>query len=322
MKKILLVMSLVVALFLSGCGKENNANKSGDVINNLGNQTQESGKELIDDNSQIDSDVEKYKLSDNYYISGERLYMDECLLKFEQYYEDKNVTYKDKGKIESDGIDINITYKLLEPNSGDMMNYDVRINDEKVEYSDSTGAFGDYMLDYMWLIDLDENDQYKEIVIKRVYGLDSKINIYRLTKNGMKLLFDVDNDWDELLKIGDKWIFTQYFCISFGISDGILMGYYIYEDGEFKYVDRFATGEKINDENGEFPKEFQKIKFGVGGESYLGSYKDGNLSCVFNIISRNDNGNYTIKLTEDGKCDDSIVPAGTVLEDVEIMVSW
>lgn len=318
MKKILLVMSLIATLFLSGCGKENNLNKSGDVINNLSNQTQESGKELIDDNLQIDSDVEKYKLSDNYCISGERLYMDECLLKFVQYYEDKNVTYKDKGKIESDGIDINITYKLLEPNSGDMTNYDVRINDEKVEYSDSEGAFGEYMLDYMWLIDLDENDQYKEIVIKRVYGLDSKINIYRLTKNGMKLLFDVDNDWDELLKIGDKWIFTQYF-LSY---DGILMGYYIYEDGEFKYVDRFATGEKINDENGEFPKEFQKIEFGVGGESYLGSYKGGNLSCVFNIIARNDKGNYTIRLTENGKCDDSIVSAGTVLEDVEIMVSW
>ena len=339
MKKMLLVMSLISVLFLAGCSWKNNVNSgnvinnsdgqmqgsgeeltnadnSGEPIENSGDQTQGSGNELIED-LKSDPDQEKYKLSDSYYVSGESIYAKDYLFEFSSPWKDGKDIYEQKRTVESDGtsIDLNITYEFSNTDPNDT-GYDLIINGEKIEFY-NTGA-----VDHMWLIDLDETDQYKEIVIERVYGLESQIKIYRLTKNGIKLVFDVDNDWDELLKVKNKWIFTRYY--EFDIK--ILMGYYLYEDGEFKYVDRLATGEKKCDENGVFPKGFQEIEFGVGGDASWGEYKGINFSGVFNILSRNADGSYDIRLTKpcysNNEEQKEIFPAGTVLEGVMLLYSW
>lgn len=346
MKKMLLVMSLISVLFLAGCSWKNNVNSgnvinnsdgqmqgsgeeltnadnSGEPIENSSDQTQGSGNELIED-LKSDPDQEKYKLSDSYYVSGESIYEKDYLFKFAppeiDNEADRKEIYEYKRTVESDGtnIDLNIVYERSNTYPYTDLCYDVRINGKNIEFGGPTSGGGDYM----WLIDLDEADQYKEIAILRVWGLESQIKIYRLTKYEIRLLFDVYNDWNTLLKVKNKWIFTEYYD-----SDiEILMGYYLYEDGGFKYIDRLATGEKITDENGVFPKGFQEIEFGVGGETSFGEYKGINFYGVFNILSRNADGSYNIRLTKpcysDPEEQKEIFPAGTVLEDVRLLYSW
>lgn len=64
---------------------------------------------------------------------------------------------------------------------------------------------------------------------------------------------------------------NQYICGFKEIIDGVspvpVLGYYLYEDGEFKYIDRFLNGEKIIDENGNLNQNFQDQVFTVWVET-------------------------------------------------------
>ena len=135
MKKILLVISLIAVLFLTGCSKKNNVNNSGDVINNSGNQTQGSGNEVIE-NLKNDLDQEKYKLSDSYYISGETFDEKDCLIDFQDLETKK--TNNSNYDIESDGMQFNITCEL-----GENSEYIFKINGEKIECDEL--KFSDYL---------------------------------------------------------------------------------------------------------------------------------------------------------------------------------
>ena len=80
MKKILLVISVVSVLFLAGCGA-NHDNDADNIIDNRETQVQASGDSIGND-SKPNSDTEKYKLANDYYISGEKLNETNSLMHF------------------------------------------------------------------------------------------------------------------------------------------------------------------------------------------------------------------------------------------------
>ncbi len=295
MKKLILVLSIISVLFLVGCDTKKNINND-----EMDSQT-------------ITPKVEdKYKLSDTYYVSGEKLGYDNSLL----YLFAKEQKYKEKFDFESDGTDFQITCNPVEE-SGEISKYDVKINGKEIEFTgeNTQGKFGS-LGDYMWIIDLDVNDNYKEMVVRRMWGIDSyELDIYRFTKDGVLLLLakpkhDLE---DDLVKIGDKWILTNYLFADVE-QYHVIMGYYIYEDGGFKYIEKFATGEDLPSENEFFPENFQKLVF----DSDNNGVKMSDIKGKFQFISYNAIGSFTIKLIED--CvryeNGEIIPAGTILEDV------
>lgn len=295
MKKLILVLSIISVLFLVGCDTKKNINND-----EMDSQT-------------ITPKVEdKYKLSDTYYVSGEKLGYDNSLL----YLFAKEQKYKEKFDFESDGTDFQITCNPVEE-SGEISKYDVKINGKEIEFTgeNTQGKFGS-LGDYMWIIDLDVNDNYKEMVVRRMWGIDSyELDIYRFTKDGVLLLLakpkhDLE---DDLVKIGDKWILTNYLFADVE-QYHVIMGYYIYEDGGFKYIEKFATGEDLPSENEFFPENFQKLVF----DSDNNGVKMSDIKGRFQFISYNAIGSFTIKLIED--CvryeNGEIIPAGTILEDV------
>ena len=322
MKKILLVISLIAVLFLTGCSKKNNVNNSGDVINNSGNQTQGSGNEVIE-NLKNDFEQEKYKLSDSYYISGETFDEKDCLIDFQNLETKKsnNSNYD----IESDGMQFNITCEL-----GENSEYIFKINGEKIELPNKD-YFNGWNNAMVWVMDLDEKDSFKELFVKN-RNAESEFTIYRLTKIGVKVLFDKLDNWNEFVKVDGRWIFTNYI---YSIDKyKITIVYDVYEDGEFKFIDRFATGEKVDHNGNSLPEEFQKIEFSTEffaaeSEGISAYYKGDELNCAFNILSFEDKENtryYNIKLTQDGEHvsysgeeeHKETLPAGTVLENVEL----
>ena len=172
----------------------------------------------------------------------------------------------------------------------------------------------------------------------KLRALNGEIFIYRIKRDGLELLLNVADDWTSngLKKVNDKWIYTNSF--RYGEGWNFLYGYYLYENDDFKYIERFATGEKISDENGNYPKGFQELVFEPNG-IFVTPFESGNLEeeSKFHILSR---GNselfgevYSIKILEDtyttrfigsqGETDETYeLKSGTVLEDVRIWHDW
>ena len=184
------------------------------------------------------------------------------------------------------------------------------------------------------VIDLDENDNYKEMVIQMHNGIFQDYYIYRVEKDGLVEIFQGNEEYDfedntyGLIKVKDKWIacivFVPYSNWNF------IDGYYMYEDGEFKYVDRLLTGEKLTDENGNFPERLQNIVFDNTGKYETLYFVQNNnydekICGKINLISRKKSDpsyKYTIRVVEDIEKDGVIIPAGTILEDVSLSTSY
>jgi hypothetical protein len=200
------------------------------------------------------------------------------------------------------------------------------------DYNSDYGKFSNG--DILWVIDLDEKDSYKEIIINRSYGIEAHWTfIYRLTQNG---IVEIENNIsvDDLVKINKSWISPEY--LADDETCNVAMGYYIYESGEFKYVDKFLTGEELLDENGNFPKGFQELEFSPNfhDKEWIAKAKCeyGYLEGKFNFISSKDfgatkdiyNSEFVIRVTEDTKWyenfyDDGFktIPAGTIVSGVK-----
>lgn len=335
MKNLLLVISMISVLFLVGCNGNENMflNHEDNLQENTGNHSQEIENDDKDNenDSIILTDEQKYKISDSYYISGERL-SGECLIEL-SYTTEK---YEKHSCVESDGVEFDITCELSEIGTDGMRStYDVKINGEEIDLSQGYIFGHSVVMDRMVVIDLDESDQYKELLLTVSEGVLSSESIYRLTKDGLKLIFEVDTRLDYLTKVKDKVICTNYSVMT-SEKEWITMGYYLYEEGKFKFIDRFATGEKITDENGMLPANFQELEFDTSfRDNSSKSYKNGELTGKYNLISykklsetENDYkfGECDIRLTQDAKytikdeIDDvtEMLPAGTILEDFEI----
>lgn len=190
-------------------------------------------------------------------------------------------------------------------------------------------------IDFVGVIDLDENDNYKEIIVERIYGINGEVFIYRVKKDGLELLLSMDTSWDEgLVKINGRWIYAYSFYVG---EYAFLYGYELYENGKFIHIDRFATGEKLCDENGIYPENFKKLTFGPTGEgAHISKNKDEyypilGSGTTYSFISKNSDDTYNIKvhndtewtdLNVDGLAVHEAIPAGTILKNVKFRFDW
>ena len=107
------------------------------------------------------------------------------------------------------------------------------------------------------------------------------------------------------------------------------------DESEFAIYRLTKTGVKVAYNGNALPEEFHEIEFSTEffvaeSEGVSAYYKGNELNCAFNILSFEDKENtryYNIKLTQDGEYvsysgeeeHKETLPAGTVLENVELM---
>lgn len=326
MKKILLIL-LIMSVLLVGCSLSNI------FVDSSNNDVSESGEEntlLNNTDTMLKDEENPYKLLDTYYYdyTSNTMSYEKCIMRLYSSY-DERIYYNEHTYIESDGMMFDIecikSVEFSEDFGVERYSYDVKINGETLYLDADAGynagiKFGRDFYSEMYEIDLDENDQYKEVLLVSSEGLPTVEVILRLTKDGIKLIneYFLDTEWGDmgLCKINNKWVYP---INGYSYIPGIIFGYYMYEDGEFKYVKKFATGEDIYDENGMFPENIQKMVF-VNGEKFrLGKddwrFEDG---VRFNILSGHSNiygMEYTIRLLDDS----GTYRAGTILEDCYYM---
>lgn len=327
MKKILLVL-LIMSVSLVGCSL---SNISVDSSNNDVSESREENTLLNNTDTMLKDEENPYKLLDTYYYDDTSLNTmsdEKCIMRLYSSY-DERIYYNEHTYIESDGMMFDIecikSGEFSEDFGVERYSYDVKINGETLYLDADAGynagiKFGSNFHSEMYEIDLDENDQYKEVLLVSSEGLPTVEVILRLTKDGIKLINEhfLDTEWGGmgLCKINNKWIYP---INGYSYIPGIIFGYYMYEDGEFKYVKKFATGEDIYDENGMFPENIQKMVFVNGEEFRLGKddwrFEDG---VRFNILSGHSDiygMEYTIRLLDDS----GPYKAETIIEDCYYM---
>lgn len=331
MKKGFIVIFLMIIL-LVGCSRQIVVNDSDNVVSkNNDVESDNSGEAIsgeengLSEKAYDETKVEenKYRLSDTYYISEYEEPTKRIMELCPMWWAGKS-DYNEHTYIESDGVifDIECHEKILQYKDyngqlAEGISYDVTINDELIHMDGDTGydmessSFGSWSYSKMYEIDLDENDQYKELYLEAYSGIDGNATVLRLTKEGIKFIGD-SYCGDMLCKIGNKWIKTRW---HWDFVYDISLGYYMYEDGEFKYVEKFATGEDIYDENGMFPKDFQEMvfvnaeKFALGKDNY--DLEDGVRFNVLTVVEAEEGYlRWTIRLLDDS----NLCKAGTVLE--------
>lgn len=285
-----------------------------------------------DKNKDVEIRNEEY-ICDSYQVSGERL-IDSTPWLSERTNDKTKETI-----IESDGEKFVISYDIVEET--EKINFNLKINGEKFllftdkelysgEFAGSEADFS--VFDTLWLFDLDETDSYKEILVRRFLGLEyHRALVYRLTKDGLVELEEIKFA-EELVKVNDTWIVPNYLVEEYVGNGGynVASGYYMYDEGNFKYVDKFLTGEEIVDEQGNFPDGFKNLEFEVPFSGIMLEYEGGEIKGKFNFISSQDFGEkrdfyeskFVIRLVEDiqvyeNKSDDGfkVIPAGTIIND-------
>lgn len=346
MKKILLIISIISVLLLAGCNTKPNVNN--DVLENSDNQNQEeivNNSEAHDDNMSNENMVqsgenisqnkelteeeliEKYKLSDDYILEYDNIDNSFYNVLNREIYEGESSTTDIE--FTSDGVTHKIEYEKI-VNDASVSNsdkYNVYINGKLIE---TNAAFRSYL----GIIDLDESDNYTEVVVLDIHGIDSDTHIYRVTKNGLEL---IKSFYESPVKINGKYIIPNY---NRHVEESLIEGYYMYEEGEFKFIDRFLTGEKIKDEEGNYPKNFQNQIFTARypDTSYFFAPYNNSLAGIkgkVKILKQKENNEgkypqnegiyYNIELVEDttirdfsgsDEVKDVFLPKGTILEDM------
>ncbi len=241
--------------------------------------------------------IQKYKLSDSYILNGK----DAKAINFNIIDSSYNM---ETGRYESvvanqEVISDGIKFKI-ECNKVDTNKYEVKINGE------SLSKEGHFPGTCVGVIDMDSSDEYKEIVVRTGAEATASYEFYKLTKKGIELIYQYEADVvgaTEIILMNNKYIIP---IVSSIVSENLIFGYYMYEDGEFKFIDRFLTGEKITDEEGNYPEKFKNQIFSVSSEgSYCLVYYKGNIvpiSGKVKLLKQNKNENgyiYDVELVED-----------------------
>lgn len=199
--------------------------------------------------------ISKYKISDDYSIDfNEWKQIDYNLVKLNEILENKN------NIVESDGERIELKVEL---NSVEET-YSKWVKEIKIYTNGNVYTIDgeDCSLCSIGIIDLDEKDEYKEIVICKVFGVDSSYEVYRIKKDGLELMHNSALLYNENTK---QYIGGLAKVIE-GVNPSPIFGYYLYENGDFKYIDKFPNGEEIFDENGKLNENFKKQIFTVNVE--------------------------------------------------------
>ena len=302
MKKFIVVVCFVLMLLvLVGCNdnKEEVNNLSGDSIN------QETSE---DEENHLGWENEAYNgffnVAYSSYNSGESFYND-------------NYTF------ESNGKEYVLSTKRLDENA---LGIELLINGKKFE-PEYYGICG------VAVVDIDKEDNSKEMILK-------------LSSDGFdyNVLYKIDSDGNLVEYFKDKTMIEQEPCYYNGKfiipvnlvikAVGPVIGYYEYDNGEFKYVDKCLTGEKSTNDSGDLIEKIQnetfdcdtELHFITKGEKEIKSNTTIQILRVkfeFNKEENKYEKKYDIKLLEDAEWGDDntteILPEGTVLEDVNYM---
>lgn len=268
MKRYLLIVMALASLSLAGCAKKgvNGGIPTPDDLSGNGEvQVNVSGEEK-----------NPYKLSNGYVITDEMMSTD--------IYNVMNEEKRSDLTVESDETSFEI--KCVDIGSGEVK---ITVNGEDLKltfatkpYEDAPELVSSQTSDWVGVIDLDETDNYKEIVVNRLLGQGeardaNDLQFFKLTKEGAKYIgaFTYDHflncKEDIFVKINDKYIIPK--LSSDVVPTKLAMGYHEYVNGNFMYVDKFLTGEDIADEEGNFSPEFQKQVFSIFNEGGYGGLR-------------------------------------------------
>ena len=299
MKKFVVVICLVLMLFvLVGCNnnKEEVNNLSGDSINQ---ETLENEENYL--GWENDAYNGFFNVAYCSYNSGESFYND-------------NYTF------ESNGKEYVLSTKRLDENA---IAIELLINGKKFE-SEYYGIRG------VAVVDIDKEDNSKEIILKMSSdGFDYNV-LYKIDSDGNLVEYFKDKTMieQEPCYYNGKFIIPVNLVIK---AVGPVIGYYEYDNGEFKYVDKCLTGEKSANESGDLIEKIQNEIFGCNTElSFITKdEKEIKSNTTFQILkvkfefNKEENKyekKYDIKLLENAEWGDDntteILPEGTVLEDV------
>ncbi len=329
MKKIIVLILSVLVLGLVGCTSKKDENEkiipneenivaNNAVKDNNEEKGEESGDNIHQEKELTEEElVEKYKISDEYVLGWFDYNVSSYnILGYNEYdnsYPRERI-YNDQDVL-SDGmnfrIECDMISKYYEGVGRAQDAYEITINGEKIE-------LGYWAM--VGVIDLDPADEYKEIIIEQGEGMDSFYSIHRLTKDGLVRLYEGSSFDDGGLRL----INGNYISPSYDIQPGIVFGYDVYEDGEFKTIHRFLTGEKITDENGNFTEGFTNQVFDVPAEGYsIVVFYNGNTGGIFGKVKFlkrtyvEGRYIYDVELADDcrveTKDENIILPKGTIL---------
>ncbi len=308
MKKFVLGICVIVMLvMLIGCGKnkEEVNSVSGDNFN----------QEISGDNQEILEDANS--ITDKMYWE-DKAYSNFFNVAFSSFDSGENF-YNDNYEFESDGKKYVLSAKRK---NKDYLGINLLINGEEFE-----PVFG--AVEGVAVIDIDKNDDSKEIIMAIGSDGSSTNVLYKIDTNG-KLVEYFD---DEKMIEKEPCYFNGKFIIPvFLVSKAIgpIIGYYEYDGGEFKYVDKCLTGEKSTNESGDLIEEIQneifycntELRFIRKDEKEIKSNASFKILRVrFELNEENEyERKFDIELLEDAIWGDDksteTLPKGTVLEDV------
>lgn len=200
--------------------------------------------------------ISKYKISDDYSIDFDTWKeVDYNLVRQNEILKNEN------NMVESDGenIEIKVELKIVEET------YSKWIEKIKIHANNNLYEIDgeDCVICSIGIIDLEENDEYKEVIICKVFGVDASYEVYRIKKNGLELIHNSALLYNE----NTKQYIGGFEKVIEGVDPSPIFGYYLYEEGDFKYIDRLPNGEEIFDENGKLNENFKKQIFKVNVES-------------------------------------------------------
>lgn len=233
------------------------------LIQTLENGDQIYYEKLVPAEAQL---VQKYQLSSGYELTDAfkevnySLISKNQLMKENQVFESDNTQFEMTGNVENDSSSITV---LL---NGKPLNTSVGSKDKLKEDGIVDGSF----VESVGILDLDENDIYKEIIVCRENDEFKTHYIFRVEKDHLVLLLKEKTKSDSLYQIGNQWIYTNMLNSWIPIT----MGYDIYENGSFHHVDRFLTGEKLIQEDGTFAEKFQEKVFEISENTGIVSKVD------------------------------------------------
>ena len=208
--------------------------------------------------------VAKYKISGDYVLGDLKDSYDET---FWNIVNHKGVQ-KSSLEFESDGVNHKVELEHQRTVEGGNLTYSIYKFklDGVVPQDDEISLIND-SYDYVTLFDVDENDGCKELILQKNTGLWVDVFVYQAKNDGLKL---IGNFGESILKVNDRYIIPKY---NYDFSEYFVEGYYLYEDGEIKFIDRLLTGEKITDEEGNYTENFRKLVFTApGGDSSIHCY--------------------------------------------------
>ena len=260
MKNILSILALISVLLLAGCtfnckNVENDNEEVKNVEIDSGEVFNEKSGEVIANDETEEELIAKYKLADTMTLE-----MDDGL-------DDIGKDVLSSNSVISEDIEINgEIYKIIVSSEYYLAqesdkNY-VQIGNKKI-----TGIWGDEVGDNLLKKGIIKVEDDYFIFLLKSESFCPYIDAYKVTDD-LELELIEGVYIEDIRKVGEKYIIPKY--LEFEKSEllvadtSYVMGYYYYEDGEWKYINRSLNGKKIIDDDGNLSEEINIERIGYG----------------------------------------------------------